>query len=85
MWLRRGEGASLRLGVVASRRSFRRAVDRARAKRLLREAYRLNRDRLCGDCDVILVARRDILQAKRQDVEKDLLEAAGKAGIRRAG
>lgn len=85
MWLRSGEGASLRLGVVASRRQFRRAVDRARVKRLLREAYRLNRHGFAGAYDVILVARQALLAMPRQEAERDLLWLAGKAGLTRGG
>jgi ribonuclease P protein component len=81
MWTKTGPDASLRLGVIASKRTFRRAVDRNRAKRLLREAYRLNRFRLNGDLDVVLVARRNILKASRQDVEKEFLGLARKAGL----
>jgi ribonuclease P protein component len=81
MWLRTGDDASLRLGVIASRRTFPRAVDRARAKRLLRESYRLNRTRLHGDCDVVLVGRRRILQASRRQVDDDLMGLARKAGL----
>ena len=81
MWLGRREAGTLRLGVVASKRSFREAVQRARAKRLLREAYRLNRFRFSGTCDVILVARHGILKVARQDVEADLMTLAEKAGL----
>lgn len=80
-WLRRGPNAGLRLGVVAAKRTFRRAVDRSRAKRLLREAFRLNRWRLAGDVDVILVARRDLLRASLEAVEKDLMDMARRAGL----
>ena len=73
LWVRRAADADRRLGVIASRRSFRRAVDRSRAKRLLREAFRLNRHRVIGGCDLVLVARPRILPVKRQDVEKDLV------------
>jgi len=66
---------------VAAKKTFRRAVDRSRAKRLLREAFRLNRWRLAGDVDVILVARSAILKVGRRAVEQDLLEAAARAGI----
>jgi ribonuclease P protein component len=81
MWLACGDAAALRLGVVASKRSFHEAVERSRAKRLLREAYRLNRFRFSGRQDVILVARRAILKAARQDVERDLMALAEKAGM----
>lgn len=81
MWLRSGEDSALRLGVVASKRTFRRAVDRARVKRLLREAYRLNRFRLCGKCDIVLVARRRMLNVKVDVVVRELLDLAERAGI----
>ena len=80
LWLREGEGASLRLGVVASRKVGH-AVQRARAKRLLREAYRRNRHRFSGLCDVVLIARRSLLDATWEEVVEELLELAGKAGI----
>jgi len=81
LWVRRGQGAALRMGVVASKRTFRRAVDRARAKRVLREAFRLNRRRLRGDVDIVLVARRAVLKVRRQEAEKDLLILGRRAGI----
>ncbi|OQW96864.1 MAG: ribonuclease P protein component [Verrucomicrobia bacterium A1] len=80
LWLREGEGASLRLGVVASRKVGH-AVQRARAKRLLREAYRLNRYRFSGLCDIVLIARRSILEAKWVEVVDELLRLAGAAGL----
>ncbi len=80
MWLRHGPGASLRLGVVASR-VIGNAVHRSRAKRRLREAWRLNRSRFKGEVDVVLVARRSILTAPWQDVNDDLLRLAKRAGL----
>ena len=79
--IRRGEGAALRLGVVASKRTLRRAVDRVRARRLMREAFRLNRAMFRGDCDVVLIARYLIRTATRQEVEGDLLKVARRAGL----
>ncbi len=72
LWVAEGPCEVPRVGVVASKRTFRRAVDRARAKRLLREAFRLNRDHLAPHTDCVLVARRAILDAHRGDVERDL-------------
>jgi len=85
MWLRRADDAVGRLGVVASKRTFHDAVERNRAKRLLREAYRLNRHRFADDVDVVLLARRRILDAKRQDVERDLLDVGRAACVLRNG
>ena len=73
--------SGLRLGVAASKRLFGRSVDRSRAKRLMREAWRLNYHGFSGDYDIILSARHLIIEALRQDVEKDLLLLAVKAAI----
>jgi ribonuclease P protein component len=40
------EKSSCRIGVSATKRNFKKAVDRNRIKRLLREAYRLNKTEL---------------------------------------
>jgi ribonuclease P protein component len=86
LWIRPREDAGPgRLGVVAAKRSFRRSVDRSRAKRLLREAYRLNRAALREGLDVVLVARRPILDVKVQSVEAELLRLAARAGARAPG
>ncbi len=74
LWVRREPDSSGRVGVVASKRTFRRAVDRNRARRLLREAFRHQRHHLRQDVDLVLLARRRILKAHRQDVEGDLVK-----------
>ncbi len=83
LYLRRTTHTTVRVGVIASKRTFRRAVDRNRAKRLMREAFRLNRDRFVDNADIVLIARRHIISAGLVDVEKDLLRLAGKAGVLR--
>ena len=62
LWLREGDDASIRLGVVASRKVGN-AVMRARAKRRMREALRRHRKQLHGDSDVGLVAQRALGKA----------------------
>jgi ribonuclease P protein component len=70
------------LGVVASRKVGG-AVQRARAKRRLREAYRLNRRHFEGTWDVILVARYSLPGAPWAEVVEDLLVLARRAGLLR--
>jgi len=72
MWVTRGTDAGRQAGVVVSKKTFRRAVDRNRAKRLLREAFRLSRHRLAPDVDVILIARAGIAGKRCQEVMRDL-------------
>jgi ribonuclease P protein component len=81
VWVGEARTDALRLGVVASKRTFRRAVDRNRAKRLLREAFRLNRSRVEGKGDLVIIARRRILDVKCQAVERELMWLLKKAGI----
>ena len=72
----------LRFGVVASRRSLPGAVQRNRAKRLMREAFRLNRAQLRGGGCLVMVARAAIAGKSFRDVAGDFLRAAGAAGLR---
>ena len=81
LWLREGEGAALRLGVVTSKKVSRRAVDRNLARRRLREAFRTHRDELTGAVDVVLIGRRNILDATQAEVEAEFLRLADKAGL----
>jgi len=80
-WLRTGEDASLRLGVVTSKKVSNRAVDRNRARRRLREAFRNLRDELHGEADVVLIGRRNILGATQSEVDAEMRRLAAKAGL----
>lgn len=80
LWLRSGEGAALRLGVVTSRKVGH-AVIRTRSRRRLREVYRRNRHQLSGAYDVVLVARASLDGADWEDVVKDFTNLAAKAGL----
>lgn len=62
-----GADASARLGLAISARAVPRALDRNRLKRLARESFRLNRDRL-GAFDFVILARAGAASARRADV-----------------
>ena len=80
MCLRQGPGASLRLGVIASRR-IGGAVVRNRAKRRLREVFRRCRNQLSGAVDVILVARNGVDRAGFREIEAEFLCLAARFGL----
>ena len=81
LWLNRGAEAGRRVGVVVSKRTLHDAVDRNRAKRVLREAFRLTWGCLPGDVEVILVARGGIRGKGCREVIADLKRVCRKAGI----
>jgi ribonuclease P protein component len=79
-WQQLGSGAASRLGVVTSRK-IGGAVVRNRARRLLRESYRLHQHELAGPVDLVLVARPSIAGKDFSAVEKDFLTTLRKAGL----
>ena len=83
-WISLPEGKPSRLGVVTGSK-IGPAVVRSRARRLLREAYRLHQYELLAPVDLILVARRSIAGKMLADVEKDFLTTLKKAGLFKSG
>lgn len=73
-----------RVAAVAGKKTFRRAVDRNRVKRRLKEAFRLNLPDFRGGYDVVLVARRGMLNAAFQKIESELVGLAIQAGLKDA-
>jgi ribonuclease P protein component len=73
-WIERPgrQGEPLRLGVVTPK-SIGPAVERSRARRLMREAFRLNQRKLKRPLTLVLVARRSIVGNGFAEVERDFL------------
>ncbi len=69
-----------RLGVISSRR-IGNAVARNRARRLLREVFRLHQHGLARSVDMVLVARASIAGKPFAAVEKDFLTTLRKARL----
>ena len=79
-WNKLPDGAAPRLGVVTSRK-IGGAVQRTRARRLLRESFRLHQHELAQPVELILVARNSIAGKQFADVEKDFLATLRRAGL----
>jgi ribonuclease P protein component len=75
-----GAGEQKRIGVMAGR-SVGNAVQRNRAKRMLREAVRTILPRLNLGWNVILIARNPVLNAKLSELEDCLIQLFSKANL----
>ncbi len=71
-WRIMPDGSNSRLGVVTAK-SIGNSVKRSRARRLLRESFRLHQHDLAAPVDLVLVARPSIVQKDFAGVEKDYL------------
>ena len=82
VWISRAESSGQRLGVVATKRTFHDAVDRNRAKRLIRESFRLMQNELIEEpWDMVVLARRRILSVKQPEVQKELCKLCRRRGL----
>jgi ribonuclease P protein component len=85
-FIRRNEAGHHRLGITASKRVARLAVDRNRMKRLLREMFRLSEGTLGGVepyYDWVLNTKRSLLKVKLADSLEDfqrIVAAVAKSG-----
>ena len=79
-WSRLSPGAVSRLGVITSSK-LGNAVVRSRARRLLRESFRLHQYELAHSLDLVLVARPAIARRAFAEVEKDFLTTLRKARL----
>jgi ribonuclease P protein component len=82
-WQKLPAGSRPRLGVVTSKK-IGDAVARNRARRLLRESFRIHQYHLTQPVDMVLVARNSIAGKAFAQVEKDYLTALKRGGLWKA-
>jgi ribonuclease P protein component len=81
-WRKLPSGSASRLGVITAGK-IGNAVVRSRARRLLRETFRLHQNDLAQPLDLVLVARPSIAGKGFVQVEKDFLTTLRKSGLLR--
>ncbi|MDZ4816657.1 MAG: ribonuclease P protein component [Verrucomicrobiota bacterium] len=69
-----------KVGIIVSRKVGC-STTRSRAKRLLRESYRLNQHRLYGSYHMVLIGRYHLTSQSCAAVEKEFLKLCEQAGI----
>ena len=79
-WHRLPDGSRPRVGIVTSRK-IGGAVERSRARRLLRESFRQHQYEFARPVELVLVARPSIAGRDFAGVEKDFLAALKRAGL----
>ena len=77
-WVVRHPDAGRQAGVVVSKKSFHDATDRNRAKRIMREAFRLSAEIIPADSDWVLVGRSSLKGRKTADVVAELRWMCGR-------
>ena len=79
-WNQLPEGTTPKLGVVTSKK-IGGAVERSRARRLLRESFRRHQHEFARPVELVLVARNSIAGKNFAAVEKDFLAALRRANL----
>ena len=80
LYARKNRTNTNRVGITVSKKLGKAHV-RNRARRRLREVYRLNEDRFQPGWDIVVVARTKSLHAPFEKLTESYLSAAAKAGI----
>jgi len=70
----------VRIGIICGRRFNKNAVTRNRARRLIKESFRLLKSQIAAS-DIIFIPRRRIMSKHLQDVQSEMIELLTKAGI----
>ena len=77
----KSEDAGRQAGVVVSKKSFQDAVDRNRAKRILRDGFRLISAELPENADWVFVGRSALRDKRTDDVVEELRRLVKRCGV----
>jgi ribonuclease P protein component len=77
-YMKRAGEEPFRLGVSVSKK-LGNAVVRNRVRRVIKEIVRLNADRIAENYDLILIARKPVIEMDYKAIEKSLLHVLKKA------
>ena len=70
-----------RLGIIVSRRYHRHAVKRNRARRLIREAFRLLRHGINPPVWIVVIGRQRLMECKLQKLQAEFIRLLTKAEV----
>ena len=70
-----------RFGVVVSTKISKKAVDRNKVKRMVKEAIRENLDKIKDGFDAVILAKKGLLEIDKKDLNKELEEALKKGKL----
>ena len=70
----KAQDGNRRIGIIVSKKYDKRAVQRKRASRIIREAYRLIKSRVKEDIWIVIIARNYLHNRKAFEVQQELLD-----------
>ena len=71
---------NLKIGIICGRKFSKKAVTRNRVRRIVKEAFRLIRNRVAS-AHLIIIPRRGLELLKAQDIQYELIRAFKKTGL----